>query len=218
MEEVIRVTRSYRGSVFNSVSGVRPLRQDRYSRQGDSVSIACAPDPNVVIAVYVTASQPLTLRVARNNDLGLKLHVRDGVLIRDGVASKIRPEGLPHLALLSASPFTPLPPAAAGADRLLDATVSTGELRSHIVQYSEPSLAIPAVRGPGVIRVEISESGEVTSVSGPSAGMLDATALETIRAWKFRPFASGKAIGTVGFHIDHAGRVHTSLDPSARVY
>jgi len=221
MTEIIRDTVSYRGAGLQKLSGAKALGPDRFSFDGNTLTLSCDGNPNAVLAVYASVKTKLNVSLSDSASTMSSLQVSNGIVIRDGLAANITPEGMHHLVVATLSPYVPASSAASSAG-FLGSTVSPADAKTHIQNYVQPVLASPGVRGPGAMRIEIDESGHVSEVSGSSTTMLDSQALQTIRNWTFQPFISGgkptKAAIAIVFHIDESGAVHTSLDPSARVY
>ncbi|HBY59906.1 MAG TPA: hypothetical protein DEH78_08785 [Solibacterales bacterium] len=215
LQEVARTRRDIRGIPIGSVAGWRAVPVGRYSLEAGRLAVSCSDTAARTISLFVTSPTPLVVKYFKNGLLGTVLSVQDHVVLRDGVASVARPENLAHLALLSVDSFAPAHPTAIGTARLLDATVNTAEMRSHLDRYAQPKLERPFSRSPGVLRLEIDSEGFVTDVSGPSVASLSQDAMAAVRSWKFRPFPGRqKVVAAVAYQVDAHGILQTTLDPS----
>jgi len=220
--EIVPNFKNYRGVALQALPFARPVAEDRISYQKRTLRIVCSGKADAVIDVFVATRGIIDLSLSTPSASSIDMRVQDGVIITDGVATNARPEGLHHLVLQSSSQFAPTPANAAGAAKLMNATVTLAETKNHVRGYAQPRLRVPLKPGPGVLNLEIDESGHVAAVSGASAKMLDGEAIDMIRAWVFEPFSvQGKLARVtvaVPFHIEATGTIMTALDPSARLY
>jgi hypothetical protein len=218
--EMVPTFKNYHGVALPALPFARPVPEGRISYQNQTLRIVCSGKPDSVIDVFVATKGVVNLSLSTPTVPNVEMRVQDGVIITDGVAANVRPEGLHHLVLQSSSQFTPAPTMSYG--KLMNANVTLADAKNHVRTYEQPRLRIPQNGGVGVLTLEIDESGHVAAVSGASVKMLDGEAVDMIRAWVFEPFSldgkPARVVAAIPFHIDAAGTIMTALDPSAHVF
>ena len=218
--EVVPAFKNYHGVALPALPAAKPVPEGRISYDNQTLRIVCSGKPDSVIDVFVAAKGFVNLSLSTPTVPNVEMRVQDGVIITDGVAANVRPEGLHHLVLQSSSQFTPAPTMSYG--KLMNANVTLAEAKTHVRTYEQPRLRTTQARGVGVLTLEIDEFGHVAAVSGASVKLLDGDTVDIIRGWVFEPFSSeGKptrVVAAIPFHIDAGGTLMTALDPSAHVY